>query len=111
MSDVTRPVKKYLQSYSEIEDRLADVIYTKFLGSSLTEYEERTVKLIDDAMLYYEFYEFMAVKLLDEPPFVASTPDFFKGTMEQVEKQYLEVFNSIDLNSNQGVREKIKWTR
>ena len=111
MSDVTRPVKKYLKEYQEIEERLSKIIYTKFLGEPLNEYEEKTVKLIDDAMLYYEFYEFMAEKLLEEPPYVAATPDFFKGDMKQVEKQFLEVFNSINLNDTSEVKQTIKWNR
>lgn len=111
MSDVTRPVKKYLKEYQEIEEKLADEIYTKFLGSPLTEYEAKMVKIIDDAMLFYEFYEFMSVKLMEEPPFVAATPDFFKGNMKQVEQQFIEAYNSIDLNDVSEVKETIKWNR
>ncbi len=111
ISDVTRPVKKYLVEYQNIEDKLAQVIYEKFLGSPLTEYERKMVKIIDDAMLYYEFLEFMAVKLADEPPYVAATPDFYRGTMRQVEQEYLDVFHAIDLNDNSGVKETIKWVR
>lgn len=111
ISDVTRPVKKNLEEYQRIEDKLAAVIYEKFLGSPLTEYEETTVKLIDDAMLYYEFFEFTAIRLADEPPYVAATPDFYRGTMKQVEREFLDVFNSIDLNDNSEVKETIKWIR
>ncbi|MBR3833152.1 MAG: phosphohydrolase [Lachnospiraceae bacterium] len=111
ISDITRPVKQYLDEYKNIEDRLSQVIYEKFLGSPLTEYEEKMVKLIDDAMLYHEFLEFTGEKLLEEAPYVAATPDFFRGTMRQVEQEYLEVFNSIDLNDNTEVKETIKWIR
>lgn len=109
ISDVTRPVKKYLEEYQKIEERLSNIIYEKFLGSPLTEYEEKMVSIIDDAMLYYEFLEFGAVKLVDEPPYVAATPDFFRGTMKQVEQEYLDVFHSIDLNDASEVKETIKW--
>lgn len=111
ISDVTRPVKKYLPEYQRIEDNLAGVIYERFLGSPLTEYEEKMVNIIDDAMLYYEFYEFAAIKLFDEPPYVAATPDFYKGTMKQVEQSYLEAFAAIDLNDTSEVKETIKWIR
>ncbi|MBQ8412684.1 MAG: phosphohydrolase [Lachnospiraceae bacterium] len=111
ISDLTRPVKKYIQEYRDIEDKLSKVIYEKFLGSPLTEYEEHMVKTIDDAMLYYEFLEFGAEKLMDEPPYVAATPDFFRGTMKQVEQEYLDIFNSIDLNDKSDVKETIKWIR
>lgn len=111
ISDVTRPVKQYLPEYQNIEAKLSNVIYEKFLGSPITEYEEKMVKLIDDAMLYYEFLEFGAVKLYDEPPYVAATPDFFRGNMKQVEQEYLDIFNSIDLNDKSDVKETIKWIR
>lgn len=111
ISDVTRPVKKYLAEYQTIEEKLAQTIYEKFLGSPLTEYEQKMVKIIDDAMLYYEFWEFMGVKLADEPPYVAAAPDFYRGTMRQVEQEYLDVFHAIDLNDSAGVKETIKWVR
>ncbi|MBO5510017.1 MAG: phosphohydrolase [Lachnospiraceae bacterium] len=109
ISDVTRPVKRYLKEYQDIEDRLAGVIYGKFLGSKLTEYEAKMVKIIDDAMLYYEFLEFGAHKLFEEVPYVAATPDFYKGDMKEVERKYIETFNSIDLEDTSDVKETIKW--
>lgn len=109
ISDITRPVKQFLPEYQAIEDRLSNMIYKKFLGSELTEYEAQMVKIIDDAMLFYEFLEFGAHKLYDEAPFVAATPDFFRGTMKQVEQEYLDAFNFIDLNDNSEVKETIKW--
>lgn len=111
ISDITRPVKQYLDEYKVIEERLSNAIYEKFLGSPLTEYETKMVKIIDDAMLYHEFLEFAGEKLEEEPPYVAATPDFFRGTMKQVEQEYLDVFNSIDLNDNTEVKETIKWIR
>ncbi len=111
ISDITRPVKQYLEEYKVIEERLSNAIYERFLGSPLTEYEKKMVKIIDDAMLYHEFLEFAGEKLEDEPPYVAATPDFFRGTMKQVEQEYLDVFNSIDLNDNTEVKETIKWIR
>lgn len=111
ISDITRPVKRYLEEYQRIEEKLSHVIYEKFLGSPLTEYEAKMVKLIDDAMLYYEFLEFSGEKLCDEAPFVAATPDFFRGTMRQVEQEYIDIFKSIDLTDNTEVKETIKWIR
>ncbi len=109
ISDITRPIKKYLDEYNKIEENLANTIYTHFLGSPLTEYEEAMVKMIDDAMLFYEFYEFTAIKLSEEEPFVAATPDFFKGDMKQVERKYIEIFNSINLEEQTEEKLTIKW--
>ncbi len=95
MSDVTRTVKKNLPDYQVFEENLADMIYKKYLGSSLTDYEKYAVKSIDDALLYYEFYEFTAVKLFDEPPYIAATPDFFQGDFGRVEKNFLNIFKEL----------------
>lgn len=111
LSDVTRPVKQFLDEYIKIENNLASLIYEKFLGSDLTDYEKSIVKIIDDAMLYYEFYEFGAKRLFDEPPYVAATPDFYKGDMRQVEQKYLDVFNSIDLTEIKEEKFTIKFER
>ena len=111
ISDVTRPVKRNLSNYVEIEAKLADIIYQKFLGSPLTEYEQKMVGIIDDAMLYYEFFEFTAEKLLEEPPYVAATPDFYRGTMKQVEEEYLHIFNSLDLSEPETKKDTIKFVR
>ena len=111
ISDITRPVKQYLEEYQAIEERLSNVIYEKFLGSPLTEYEKKMIKIIDDAMLYHEFLEFSGEKLEEEAPYVAATPDFYRGTMKQVEQEYIDVFNSIDLNDNSEVKDTIKWIR
>ena len=109
LSDITRPVKKNLERYMEIEEKLQNMIYEKFLGSPLTPYEAQMVKTIDDALLYWEFYEFSAVKLGDSEPYVAMTPDFYKGTMKQVEEAFLETYKSIDLSKNPE-KVTIKWT-
>lgn len=111
ISDVTRPVKKHLPQYQHIEEKLSNAIYEKFLGTPLSDYEEKMVGIIDDAMLYYEFLEFSAYKLMEEPPYVAATPDFYRGTMKQVEQEYLDIFHNIDLDDKSEVKETIKWKR
>ena len=96
ISDIPRPVKMDLDGIDTIENRLLSMIYTKFLGSDLTEYEAQTVKVIDDAMLYYEFYEFSGIRLIEEFPYVATTPLFYDDTIRCVEEQYLEIFHALD---------------
>ena len=112
LSDITRPVKKNLEKYMEIEERLQNMIYEKYVGQPLNDYEKQMVKTIDDALLYWEFYEFSAVKLGDSEPFVAMTPDFYKGTMKQVEQAFLDAFNEINSPTEEPIVEEkltIKW--
>lgn len=89
ISDITRPVKKYLAKYMEIEKNLQDAIYIRFLGSTLTEEEQRKVSAVDDALLYYEFDHYMGEKLLNYVPVLYSKPEFCFVPFKQVEEQYI----------------------
>ncbi len=92
MSDVPRPFKQFLGEYLKQEERLLEVVYGKFLGSSLTEEEQKTLKQIDDDLLYYDLKE-----LLDEPQdepapelHIEINYDFIP--FEEVEQRYLELY-------------------
>lgn len=76
LSDVTRPVKQEIPKYLEIEKPLQDLIWQKYLGSSLTEEEDRQVFAIDDAILYHEFVALMDMKLEPVEPELKSQPVF-----------------------------------
>ena len=54
MSDVPTPFKNELPEYQEQEEHLLGIIYEKFLGSDLTEEEQKELKKIDHAMLWYD---------------------------------------------------------
>lgn len=93
MSDVPRPFKKYLKDYNELEEQLLDVIYTKYLGSSLSDEEQRVLKQIDNDLLYYDLKI-----LLNEPsdgpePVLKIQLSYEVRPFEDVERQYLELFH------------------
>ena len=103
ISDIPRPVKNDLAGIDEIEERIISLVYEKFVGSPLSDYELSAVKSIDDAMLYYEFYEYKGVRLYEEMPYVASTPLYYDDTPKQVERKYLEIFR--ELNGEELIKE------
>ena len=93
MSDIPRPFKQYLKEYNEMEEKLLDMIYTKYLGSPLTPEEQQLLKQIDDDLLYFDLTE-----LLNEPgngpkPELKITVSYEVIPFAEVEKQYLEVFH------------------
>ena len=59
LSDVTRPIKKELKLYLEVEDRLQNLIWRHFIGRDLSDGEKNKVFEIDDAMLSMEFHQIM----------------------------------------------------
>lgn len=92
LSDIPRPFKKSLPEYREQEDRMLDMIYKKFLGSTLTEEEQLELKKIDDDLLWYDLNI-----LLQEPqsipePEVCVKPDYTVRPFEEVEREYLELY-------------------
>lgn len=54
ISDITRPVKKYLSEYKQIEKNIQDAILRTYGVPELTCEAEAIIKMIDDAMLGYE---------------------------------------------------------
>ena len=92
MSDVPRPFKQFLGEYLKQEERLLEVVYGKFLGSPLTEEEQKIIKQIDDDMLYFDLRE-----LLNEPqdkpePEIRIELNYDFTPFEEVEQKYLELY-------------------
>lgn len=93
MSDVPRPFKHMLPEYMETEDRLLELIYEKFLGSTLTAEEQELLKCIDNDLLYYD------LKVLLNEISEGSAPDlkielnYQVVPFAQVEQTYLELFD------------------
>lgn len=93
MADIIRPVKKNLDAYIKIEKCLQDAVYKKFTGT-LTEAELKIVSEIDDAMLYWEFFILMEVRLSEEKP-IKTTPNFKTEDFSTVEKEFTQLFNTL----------------
>ena len=81
-----------LPEYKAREERLLDMIFNKFLGSSLTPAEQLQMKEIDDAMLWYDLKELLDETPLGEPPELHSDLDYSVRPFQDVEKEYLELY-------------------
>lgn len=95
LSDVTRPVKKVLPAYLEIEKPLQDVIWDRYLEPSLTPEELGQVFQIDDELLYHEFLTHTGMALADTAPVLASAPSFAFVDFRAVEQEYLSLFREL----------------
>lgn len=94
MSDVPRPFKKYLREYIEMENRLLDMIYVKYLGSVLTEEEQRILKQIDDDLLYFDLRDLLNEPVDEPEPEMKIKISYEVRSFEDVERQYLELFDA-----------------
>ena len=92
LSDIPRPFKKELPEYREHEDALLEMIDTKFLGSVLSGEEQRQLKEIDDAMLWYDLKNLLGKSQLREGPKLHIALDYTVRPFQDVEKEYLELF-------------------
>jgi len=96
LSDVTRPVKEELPQYKQIEDPLQAAIWRKFLGSDLTEEENRQVFAIDDDLLDHEFLNLMGVALWEPLPKLASQPEYEFIPFAECAREYCRLFAHLE---------------
>lgn len=92
LSDIPRPFKKELPEYREREDALLEMIDTKFLGSVLSDGEQRLLKEIDDAMLWYDLVYLLGKSQPGEGPTLHIALDYTVRPFQDVETEYLELF-------------------
>lgn len=92
MSDVPRPFKEMLPEYQQTEEKLIDLIYMKFLGSTLTEAEKIKVKEIDDDILYFDMIELLNVQLEGDAPELKIELDYSVKAFEETEKEFLDLY-------------------
>ena len=93
LSDITRPVKKELPYYLEVEDRLQNMIWRHFIGRDLTAEEKQVVFEIDDQMLSMEFHQLMPEKIDDGWTKLKSQVKCQYQKPEEVKMKFAQVLN------------------
>lgn len=92
LSDVPRPVKPSMPEYNQLEDRLLNMVYEKFLGSPLTEEEQRLVKSVDNDLLYYDLKELLN-EVLDVPaPSLHISLNYNFVPFDEIEQNFLALY-------------------
>lgn len=97
LSDIPSPIKKELPDYKKLEKNLMNVIYTKFLGSILTNEEEEQIHLIDQDMLKFDLHYLLNDKLAKLPN-LKYKPSYEFLDFSVVQKEYLNLFNKYSCN-------------
>lgn len=92
LADVTRPVKKELPRYLQIEEPLQALIWEKYLEEKLTDEEYTQVFEIDDAVLYHEFVNLMDTRLTEQEPQLRTKAEFAFLGFEHTEEEFLRCF-------------------
>lgn len=95
LSDITRPVKRNMTMYLQIEECWQNSIYLKFVGEIPKGEEQVLLKNIDDACLYYEFKHFMGEEMFATAPVMMSNPSYEFQPMQDVEEEFLDVYREL----------------
>ena len=93
LSDVTRPIKAQLPKYLEVEEKLQNTIFDKWITPTLTDEERKLVFEIDDAVLYHEFLNLMDEKTSDEEPEVVADLEYDFCDFSEIEGKFISKFN------------------
>jgi len=98
MSDITRLVKKHLPVYIEAEEYLQNIIYSKFLGTPLTDKEYSYVKQIDDDMLVCEFDALMTKKVFERVVDIKSSPSFEFTNFSDIKAEFIRKYKRLSVH-------------
>lgn len=98
IGDITRPLKKNLHKYLEIEDVLQGAIYIKYLGEDLTKEEIEQITSVDDTLLYYEFKHYMNETIKVPHSQLMSRPEFKFVEFKLIKETYKSLFNQLIIN-------------
>lgn len=95
IADITRPVKKHMTMYLQIEEQLQNMIYEKYLGYIPEGEDEILIQNIDDACLYHEFKYYMDEEIYEVEPVIMSDLSFGFVPMKEVEEEFVKLFNQL----------------
>ena len=92
LSDVTRPIKRKLTYYLEVEDVLQNIIWKHFIGKVLTEEDKRLIFEIDDEMLSLELKELLNEEINDDYLKLERKVDLSFVAFETIENEFIEFY-------------------
>lgn len=92
LSDVTRPIKKELTYYLEVEDVLQKIIWKHFINKTLTKEDKKLIFEIDDEMLSLELKELLNEEINDDYLKLKRKVNLSFISFEQVEKEFIDFY-------------------
>lgn len=92
LSDITRPVKRQLKEYMEIEEVVQGTVWEAHFQEPLNGEEREQVQEIDEVMLYHELFHLLEEQLeVEEPPLFGEL-DLDTRHFEEVEEHFLQLY-------------------
>lgn len=95
ISDITRPVKRQLQQYMEIEKIIQDEVWKAHFTEPLEDWEFDQVTEIDEVMLYHELLYLLGEQVSEEEPECRMELNLETREFLQVEMEFIELFKEL----------------
>ncbi|BDD05687.1 hypothetical protein [Aureibacter tunicatorum] len=95
LADITRPIKAQLGNYLEIEERLQEKIYGKYLSRGLSEEDRDKINSVDNTLLYHEFKHYMNMEMTAVKGELYSSPLFQFEDFGMVKQRFLSLFERL----------------
>ena len=95
MSDVPRPFKQYIKDDRLWEDKLLSCIYERFLGSDITEEEQKILKTLDNDLLAYDLHYLLNETLREPLPKLFHAYSYERERFEETAERYLRLYEQL----------------
>ena len=95
ISDIIRPVKPHLTNYLNIEAKLQETIYKKYINSELVEDDYNKIKEVDDDILMSELYILMNRDNLENHVNILCDANYEYIQFNDVEQTFIDMFNDL----------------
>ena len=95
ISDIIRPVKPHLTNYLNIEAKLQQTIYKKYINSELVEDDYNKIKEVDDDILMSELYILMNRDNLENHVNILCDANYEYMQFSDVEQTFIDMFNDL----------------
>lgn len=95
ISDITRPVKRQLLQYMEIEKIIQDEVWLTVFSEPLNQEELELVSEIDEVMLYHELEYLLHEKISDESPLLIMELRLETLEFSEVEQMFMEIYEEL----------------
>ena len=100
ISDITRPVKRQLEQYMEIEKLIQDQVWDTLFEEPLNNEELYQVFEIDEVMLYYELEYLLEEIISDEVPRLEIQLELEFVDFPVVENNFMRIFEELKCLGN-----------
>ena len=98
ISDITRPVKRQLNQYLEIEKIIQGEVWNTHFSMPLDDLEFEKVQEIDEVMLYHELLHLLEEELEVEEPELFMDLRLEPKEFSEVEEEFLRLFKELMTN-------------